>query len=204
MVGAASSRLERLEELKGLLKAREHVTAAELAAELGVSLRTLSRDLEILRESGVPIDSDRGRGGGLRLQSNWALGRVHLSPAEAIDLLLSIAVAEQMNSPLLLRELGAIKRKIVAAFPESYQPKIRALRRRILIGSPATEKVMATFTPPPAKALAGVAECFFNMKRLAITYVDQRGATTWREIEPHYLYLSTRPARAVLRGWARC
>src|SRR5262245_27142661 len=128
-----AARLRRLEELKGLLKSREHVTAGELAAELGVSLRTLNRDLEILRNSGVPIESDRGRGGGLRLQRNWALGRLHLSPPEAIDLLLSMAIAERTNSPLLLRELGAVKRKIVAAFPESYQPKIRSLRKRILI-----------------------------------------------------------------------
>ena len=113
-----SSRMHRLEELKGLLKAREHVTAAELAAVLGVSMRTLNRDLELLRDSGVPIESDRGRGGGLRLQRNWALGRLHLSPAEAIDLLLSIAIAERMNSPLLLQQLAAIKRKVVAAFSE--------------------------------------------------------------------------------------
>ena len=62
--------MRRLEELKGLLKAREHVTAAELSAELGVSIRTLNRDLEILRDSGIPIESDRGRGGGLWLQRN--------------------------------------------------------------------------------------------------------------------------------------
>ena len=55
----ASSRLERLEELKGLLKAREHVTTADLAADLGVSLRTLRRDLDLLRDAGIPIESDR-------------------------------------------------------------------------------------------------------------------------------------------------
>jgi len=162
---AALSRLDRLEELKGLLKAREHVTAAELAGELGVSLRTLNRDLEVLRGSGVPIESDRGRGGGLRLQRNWALGRLHLSPVEAIDLLLSIAIAERMNSPLLLQQLAPIKRKIVAAFSESYQPKIRSLRRRILVGKPASEAVLATFSQPERGALTGIAEAFFDMRR---------------------------------------
>jgi predicted DNA-binding transcriptional regulator YafY len=186
----AFSRLRRLEELKGLLKAREHVTAAELSAELGVSLRTLNRDLAILRDSGMPIESDRGRGGGLRLQRNWALGRLHLSPEEAIDLLLSIAIAERIESPLLLRQLGPIKRKIVAAFSESYQPKIRSLRRRILVGSPASREVMASFAAPQPKAFAGIADAFFNMRCLSIDYVDQRGASTSREIEPQFLYLS--------------
>lgn len=184
------SRLRRLEELKALLKAHGHVTAADLSAELGVSVRTLNRDLEVLRDSGVPIESDRGRGGGLRLQRNWTLGRLHLSPEEAIDLLLSIAIAERMNSPLLLQRLAPIKRKIVAAFSESYRPKISSLRRRILVGEPASEAVVASFLPPQAKALAGIAEAFFNMKCVAIDYVDQNGATTSRDVEPQFLYLN--------------
>lgn len=187
---AAASRLHRLEELKGLLKAREHVTAAELADELGVSLRTLNRDLALLRDGDVPIESDRGRGGGLRLQRNWALGRLHLSPAEAIDLLLSVAIAERMNSPLLLQQLQAIKRKIVAAFSESYQAKIRSLRRRILVGAPASERVVASFAPPPRGALAGIAQAFFDTRCVAIEYVDQHGAVTAREVEPQFLYLN--------------
>jgi predicted DNA-binding transcriptional regulator YafY len=186
----ASSRLRRLEELKGLLKAREHVTAEELADELGVSLRTLNRDLEVLRDSGVPIESDRGRGGGLRLQRNWSLGRLHLSPVEAIDLLLSIAIAENMNSPLLLQQLAPIKRKIVAAFSETYQRRIRSLRRRILIGSAASERVLATFSQPLRGALAGIAEAFFNMRCISIGYIDGSGAITSRDIEPQFLYLS--------------
>ncbi|MGH6689853.1 MAG: helix-turn-helix transcriptional regulator, partial [Gammaproteobacteria bacterium] len=84
---ATASRLSRLEELKGLLKAREHSTAEALASELGVSRRTLQRDLAILRDSGLPIEAARGRGGGMRLHPNWALGRTHFSAAEAIDLL---------------------------------------------------------------------------------------------------------------------
>jgi len=185
-----TSRLRRLEELKGLLKARDHVTAAELSAELGVSLRTLRRDLEVLRDSGVPIEADRGRGGGLRISRNWTFGRVHLSPVEAIDLLLSIAIAERMNSPVLLQQLPAIGRKIAAAFAEAHQPQIRSLRKRILIGRPASERIVASYAPAPRRALAPVAEAFFSMRCIRIDYVDQKGATTSREIEPQFLYLA--------------
>jgi predicted DNA-binding transcriptional regulator YafY len=185
---ATSSRIHRLEELKGLLKAREHVTASALSEELGVSLRTLNRDLEILRDSGVPIESDRGRGGGLRLQRNWALGRLHLSPVEAIDLLLSIAIAERMNSPVLLQQLTSIKRKIVAAFSETHQSRIRSLRKRILVGRPASAHVLSSFAAPQGKPLAGIADAFFNMRCISIDYVDQKGATTSREVEPQFLY----------------
>lgn len=45
----------------------------------------------------------------------------------------------------VFRALAPIKRKIVAAFSESYQPKIRSLRQRILIGQPASKQVLASF-----------------------------------------------------------
>lgn len=184
------TRLQRLDELKGVLKEREHVTASDLAAELGVSLRTVRRDLRLLRETGVPIDSDRGRGGGLRLQRDWALGRMHFSAGEAVDLLLSIAVAERMGSPVLLTHLTSIRRKIVAAFAETHQGKIRALRKRILIGRPASTQIAASYAAPPPRALGAIAEGFFNTRCVQIEYVDQNGTTTSREIEPQFLYLS--------------
>ena len=187
---AAGSRLDRLEELKGLLKARDHSTAEALAAELGVSRRTLHRDLAILRDSGLPIEAARGRGGGMRLHPNWALGRIYFSAAEAIDLLLSIAIAEQLNSPFLLRQLGVIRRKIVAAFGETHQARIRALRKRILLGPAASGRVVASYGGAPPRPLTGLAEAFLNERCVIIEYVDRNGAITSREIEPHFLYLS--------------
>lgn len=185
----AGSRLARLEELKGLLKAREYSTAAGLAEELGVSRRTLHRDLAILRDSGVPIEAERGRGGGMRLHPNWALGRMQLSAAEAIDLLLSIAIAEQVNSPVLLGQLAGIRRKVVAAFGETQQARIRVLRKRILLGPPASERVAASYRAVPRRLLAGLGDAFLNARCVVVEYVDRNGAITSREIEPQFLYL---------------
>jgi predicted DNA-binding transcriptional regulator YafY len=198
---ATTSRLSRLEELKGLLKSRDIVVAENLASELGVSRRTLHRDLEILREAGVPIESGRGRGGGLRLHPNWGLGRVHFSAAEAIDLLLSIAIAEHINSPVLLRQLASIKRKIVASFGETHQAQIRLLRKRILLGPPASGTVTASLENSPRRAHPALAEAFLNSQRVVIEYVDRTGVRTRREVEPHYLYLMI-PAWYVL-AWDR-
>src|SRR5262245_10112651 len=194
-IRAAASRLDRLEELKGLLKARDHSTAEALAAELGVSRRTLHRDLAILRDSGTPIEAERGRGGGMRLHPNWALGRISLSAVEAVDLLLSIAIAEQVHSPLLLRQLAGIRRKIVAAFGESHQRRIRALRKRILLGPPASDQVVSSYRATPQRPVAGLAEAFLNERCAVIEYVDRNGVTTSREIEPQFLYLT-------MPGWS--
>jgi predicted DNA-binding transcriptional regulator YafY len=189
-VRAAGSRLERLEELKGLLKARDHSTAEGLAAELGVSRRTLHRDLAILRESGLPIESERGRGGGMRVHPNWALGRISFSAAEAIDLLLSLAIAEQLNSPVLLRHLAGVRRRIVAAFAESHQARIRGLRKRILLGPPASDRAAASYRAAVPRPLAGLADAFLSERCAVIEYVDRNGVPTSREIEPQFLYLS--------------
>lgn len=184
------TRLNRLEELKGLLKANDHVTAAALAEELGVSLRTLNRDLAILRDQGTPIDSDRGRGGGLRLEPGWALGRLHLSPAEAIDLLLSLALAEHLKLPLLLHNLAPIRRKITAAFGERYQAKIKSLRRRIIVAGPASAQVLAGYVPPAGRHLSAINTGFFEQQCLQIDYADRDGALTARVIEPQFVLLS--------------
>lgn len=186
---SVSTRLRRLDELKGLLRAHDQVIAADLAAELGISRRTLHRDLDVLRDSGVPIESDRGRGGGLRLHRHWSMGRLHLNPEEAIDLLLCLAIAEQMNSPLLLKQLDAIKRKIVAAFSDIHQGKIRSIRKRILIGAAASPGVLATLSKAPFSH-AGIVEAFFNQQCIEIEYIDNNAVRTTRVVEPQFLYFS--------------
>jgi predicted DNA-binding transcriptional regulator YafY len=184
---AITSRLDRLEQLKGLLRARDHITAAELCEQLDVSMRTVRRDIEILRDTGIPVESDRGRGGGLRLARNWALGRLQLSHHEAIDLLLSLAIAERMNSPILLQHVAAIKRKIAAAFGESHQRQITSLRSRILLGKPASHRVASSYVP---KRLSALAEAFVNMRCISIDYADRAGRISTRDVEPQFLYLS--------------
>lgn len=199
--GSSSDRLERLERLKGLLKANDSMTVKELADELDVSVRSLSRDIELLRASGVPIDSDRGRGGGVRLQRQWSFGRLHLDFEEGIDLLLSIALAEKLNSPLLLNRLRSIRQKLATSFPESQQGRIRMLRNRILLGPPASDHVMKTYRMNAPEQLTNVTRAFFDMRVLEIRYSDEATRMTTRQIEPQFLYLSV-PAWYLL-AWDR-
>ena len=199
--GSASDRLERLERLKGLLKANDSMTVKELADELDVSVRSLSRDIELLRASGVPIEADRGRGGGVRLQRQWSFGRLHLDFEEGIDLLLSIALAEKLNSPLLLNRLRSIRQKLAASFPESQQGRIKMLRNRILVGPPASDHVMQTYRMNAPEQLTNVTRAFFDMRVLEIRYSDEATRMTTRQIEPQFLYLSV-PAWYLL-AWDR-
>ena len=122
----AQDRLKRMDLLGAELKQEGHCTVRDLARAHGVSTRTIARDLALMREQGLPIDADRGRGGGVRLDRRWGVGRMNLSYPEAVDLLISITVAERMESPLFLASLGSVRRQLVASFsPEKRDRVIR-------------------------------------------------------------------------------
>jgi predicted DNA-binding transcriptional regulator YafY len=183
-----SSRVLRLEAVKALLADRDVTTVGDLAADLGVSMRTVQRDIVALRDLGMPIESDRGRGGGIRLEPGWSLGRVHLNESEALGMLLSLTIAEKIGSPLLLDDLRSVRRKVSAAFAPAQSRRIRALRRRVLVGGPASDRVLTTYTPPQASITQGLMRAFLYQHVASIRYQDQSGTVTDREIETQYLY----------------
>src|SRR5919107_2224381 len=182
------SRILRLDAVKALLAERDYTTVADLADDLGVSARTLHRDLAMLREMGVPVEGDRGTGGGLRLEPGWSLGRVHLNESEALGLLLSLTIAEKVGSPLLLDDLRSITRKVSTAFAPAQARRIRALRGRILVGQPASGPVVTGYTPPRTPVTRALLDSFLHQRVAAIRYEDQTATLTEREIETQYLF----------------
>lgn len=178
-----------MELLAVQLKQEEHCTVKDLALQFGVSERTITRDLSLMREQGMQIDADRGRGGGIRLDRNWGIGRLALDYSEAVDLLISIAVAEQMNSPLFLASLGSVRRQLVATFSPDRRSKVERLKSRILIGVTASTYVQTTVSAPPERVVKALHQAFVDQEVLNITYRREDGAVSQREIQPHYLLL---------------
>jgi predicted DNA-binding transcriptional regulator YafY len=185
----AKGRLRRLELLAVQLKQDEHCTIQDLAHHHGVSTRTIARDLELMREQGMQIDADRGRGGGIRLDRNWGVGRLNLAYTEALDLLISIAVAEKMNSPLFLGNLASVRRQLVASFSPSKRAAVQRLQSRILIGVTASTYVQADVATPSNRVVRALHHAFVDQQRLTIKYQREDGTTSERVIEPHYLLL---------------
>jgi len=178
-----------MELLAVQLKQEEHCTIKDLARQHEVSVRTIARDLSLMRDQGMQIDADRGRGGGVRLDRNWGVGRMNLGYAEAVDLLISIAVAEQMNSPMFLANLGSVRRQLVASFSPEKRKRVNGLKSRILIGVTASTYVQAGFTSPPKRVVRALNQAFVDLEALEIRYQREDGKTSERKIEPHYLLL---------------
>lgn len=174
----------------GLLRSRETWTGARLARELGVSLRTVRRVLAALAADGVPLDAEPGRGGGVRLAGPVGLPRLRLDHREALDLMLALAIAESLRSPLLLSGLRGLRQKLGAALPEGPRDMVDALRRRILVGAPASAAVAATLRAPRTAALAVLQDAFLARAPVRLAYEDGRGARTLRDVEPQYLLLN--------------
>jgi len=186
---STTERMKRLELISARLKSDEALTVTDLSDEFGVSSRTLSRDIQILRDQGLPIEADRGRGGGVRLHSSWGIGRVNFSYSEAIDLLVSLAVAEQMKSPFFMAELAPIRRKLLASFSPRLKNDISDIKSRIRVGEAASHMVLSAFSAPGQPVVEELHQAFVTRHLLEISYRSIEGRVTRRTIEPHYLLL---------------
>src|SRR3954464_13116457 len=141
-------RADRLDLLARVVRDRPGITSDMLARELGVSVRSVFRDIEHLRDRGYPIEADRGRGGGIRLHSSWGLGRVLLSSEEALCTLLSLAISEKLSFPMFSSEVSRARKKIVDAFPTNERRRIAPLRERVFIGNQSSARVGGSYCTP--------------------------------------------------------
>ena len=183
-------RIDRLDLLTRVLRDRPGITIAALARELGVSVRSVFRDVDALRERGLPIEADRGRGGGLRLHPSWGLGRVLLSSEEALCTLLSLAISEKLSFPMFSSDVAHARRKIVDAFPTAERKRIAPLRERVFIGRPASTRIQLSYTSPDPKVMRPLQVAFVRETTVRAEYMKETGDTTTRRLEPHALLIN--------------
>lgn len=184
------SRADRMDLLLRLLRDRPGITAVELAERLGTSERSVFRDVAVLRERGYPIESSRGRGGGLRLHPLWGLGRIPFSAEEALATLLGLAVAEGLRLPMFGDDVRSARTRVVSAFPSSERQRLRRLRSRVLVGPPASAAVRASYGVPRGSAMRVLQDAFVRDRVVELEYRKAEGPSMMREVEPHAILLN--------------
>jgi predicted DNA-binding transcriptional regulator YafY len=175
-------RAGRLVALLLTLQQRRRATAAELAAALEVSVRTVYRDVAALQAAGVPLWAEPGPGGGLRLVDGWRTRLDGLTAQEAAALFLG-------GAPAALAELGlgtvlaAAQAKVLATLPAELRGPAVRIRERFHLDAPGW-----FHHPEDLPHLATVADAVWERHRLDVRY--RRGSTeVARLLEPLGLVL---------------
>lgn len=181
------ARAERLMQLVDLLRGREATTVADLAAELGVSRRTLLRDLAALRERGMPISGESGPGGGIRLEGDRGLAAVHLSVTEIVSLWLGARLSRAASELPWGDAANSALAKLLAHLPSAKARALRALCRRVVVGQPASAKIRDGAGVIPDRLLVLFEQAFSAGVGLGFHYTDREGKKTVRRVEPHGL-----------------
>ncbi|MFI6928068.1 helix-turn-helix transcriptional regulator [Nonomuraea spiralis] len=121
-------RADRLVAVLLLMQSRGRVTAAEIAAEMEISVATARRDLEALSAAGIPVYPQAGRGGGWALLggARTDLSGLKASEARALFLLLGPAAA-------IAPEAKAALRKLVRALPATFRQEAEAAADAVVV-----------------------------------------------------------------------
>ncbi|MER7516644.1 YafY family protein [Streptomyces sp. NPDC126499] len=174
----------RLVTILLLLETRGRMTAAQLAAELEVSVRTVYRDVESLHAAGVPLYGDAGHRGGYRLLAGHRnrLTGLYAREAEALVLAGLPAAADELG---LGGHFADARLKLRAALPAPLREHVDRLRARFHIDAPGwyARDTGAPFLPQVADAVrAG--------RVLAVRYRRWKEPTDVdRRLEPYGLVL---------------
>lgn len=171
----------RLLTLLSLLQGRRDWPGNELAGRLGVSGRTIRRDVERLRELGYPVDSMTGPAGGYQLRAGTAMPPLLLDDEEAIAIAVGLRTAAGGS-------VAGIEETSVRALVKLEQVLPSHLRRRVRALQTATTTLPLSGGPQvDAQHLTAIAAACRDRERLRFAYTARDDADSRREVEPHSL-----------------
>jgi predicted DNA-binding transcriptional regulator YafY len=168
---------DRLLSLVLLLQARPGATAPELAERLGVSRRTVLRDVEALSGAGIPVYTERGRGGGIRLLDTYKTGLAHLSRAEGAGL--AVGQARLAGDLGLGDALDTALEKLTGAGGGALRGGLADGRSHVLVD---VDPWMRSGEPVPH--LPALHEALLRNQKITLVYRDSSGLHTTRTVDP--------------------
>jgi predicted DNA-binding transcriptional regulator YafY len=168
--------------LLSLMQSRRHWAGPDLADRLGVSVRTLRRDVDRLRELGYPVQAQPGVDGGYRLAAGASLPPLVLDDDEAVALTVGLQAAAAGALAGTAESAVQALAKVVRVLPPRLQRRVDALRA---VTVPAPWDRAAPGVDPAV--LTEIAEACRDAERLGFGYTAAGGDRTERLVEPHRL-----------------
>ena len=165
--------VSRMFEMLYILLERDRVTAAELAARLEVSVRTVYRDAQALSEAGIPLYTERGRDGGLSILPGCKLRSALLTEQDRSALLAALRAMQQTGA-----DDGQTLRRLSA-----------------FLGSDAPDWVridLADWSGTQDSLIATLKTAILERRLLAFDYYGEAGRSTAREVCPFTLWFKGR------------
>src|SRR6478736_2046449 len=172
----------RVLALLSLLESRRYWPGTELAERLGVSERTLRRDVDRLRELGYPVAAARGVGGGYQLAAGAALPPLVLDDDEAVALVVGLRAATDDEVAGVAESSVRALAKTLTLLPPRLRRRADALRATTVF-APWRD----TARTIPREVLDVVAGACHDGVRLGFSYTARDGASTERYVEPYRL-----------------
>jgi predicted DNA-binding transcriptional regulator YafY len=178
-----SNTATRLITLLMLLQRQPNQKASELAEELGVSVRSIQRYINMLDDMGIPIYSERGPYGGFSLVRGYKMPPLVFTPQEAVAVYLGTGLVEQMWGQLYREAAHGALAKLDNVLPEEQRQEV-AWARRALLATCLHRVDPNRLTPHLEKLRSAIHEG----KRIRMVYRSQgQPEPRQRKIDPYAL-----------------
>ena len=159
-------------------------TVDELAKEVGISRRTILRDICALRDQGFTIYSEPGRGGELQLDPQSVQTTTRLSVTEVFALLISVETMRIAGQLPFSSLADAGFSKIEKTLPADKVRELRQFLRCLHIGKLSPKQDASNLGPIDPALLPAFEAAFLQKQMLGFQYCDANGHHTNRKVEP--------------------
>jgi predicted DNA-binding transcriptional regulator YafY len=177
-----ASSTARILALLESLQAQPVATGRELADRLGIDARTLRRYVAALQELGIPVEGQRGVGGGYRLRPGYRLPPLMLTDDEAVVVALGLVAARRFGLDTESAAAEGALAKLHRMLPVELRRQVEALES--ILGFTAAPTAGA---PVPGETALLLADAIRRRRRVRTGYRSFSGATSRRELSPHGL-----------------
>jgi predicted DNA-binding transcriptional regulator YafY len=168
----------RLLDLLELLQTRPLTTGREIADRLEIDPRTVRRYVAALQELGIPVEGQRGVGGGYRMRPGFRLPPLMLTEDDAVVVVLGLLAAGRLGA-----DVDDALAKIHRVLPDALRRRVEALEATLGF----TEEAPAKAAPVRGDTALRLAEAIRRRLRLRVRYRTYSGDESERELSPHGL-----------------